>query len=195
MGSTINSSNSTDHTNLKLVAAARLPATYPDTFKPETEVASKKGLHNSSTELKPEELVQISKLKARDTQVHQHEQAHLSAAAGLDVSSASFTYERGPNGVNYAVAGDVRIDTSPGHTPEETLARAEMIRNAALAPADPSAVDRSVAAKAQNMAQQARLDIQLQENHPKSKSGDHQSIVKNAYDNKDAAKTKIDTFV
>ncbi len=195
MGSTINSSTSTDQTNLKLVAAARLPPSYPDTFKPETEVASKKGLHSSSTELKAEELVQISKLKARDTQVHQHEQAHLSAAAGLDVSSASFTYERGPNGVNYAVAGDVRIDTSPGHTPEETLARAELIRNAALAPADPSAVDRSVAAKAQNMAQQARLDIQLQENHLNSKSDDHQSIVKNAYDNQDAVKTKIDTFV
>lgn len=195
MGSTINSSTSTDQTNLKLVAAARLPASYPDTFKPETEVASKKGLHSSSTELKAEELVQISKLKARDTQVHQHEQAHLSAAAGLDVSSASFTYERGPNGVNYAVAGDVRIDTSPGHTPEETLARAELIRNAALAPADPSSVDRSVAARAQNMAQQAQLDIQLKESNLNSKSGEHQSIVKNAYDNKDAVKTKIDTFV
>ena len=195
MGSTINPSVSTDQTNLKLVAAARLPATYPDTFKPETEVANKKSVQSSLPEPKAEELVQINKLKARDIQVHQHEQAHLSAAAGLDVSSASFTYERGPNGVNYAVAGEVRIDTSPGHTPEETLARAEMIRNAALAPADPSAVDRSVAAKAQNMAQQARIDIQLQENHHDFKSGDHQSMVKQTYNSKDVVKTKIDTFV
>jgi hypothetical protein len=195
MGITTSPPNTTDHTTLKLVAAARLPASYPDTFKPETEVASKKSLHSNSPELKPEDLVQISKLKARDTQVHQHEQAHLSAAAGLDVSNASFTYEKGPNGVNYAVSGEVRIDTSPGHTPEETLARAEMIRNAALAPADPSAVDRSVAAKAQNMAQQARIDIQQQENHLNSKPGGHQSIVNQAYDSRDTVKAKIDTFV
>lgn len=54
------------------------------------------------------------------------------------------------------MAGDVRIDTSPGRTPEETLRRAEQVRAAALAPADPSPQDYVVAAEAARMAAEAR---------------------------------------
>jgi hypothetical protein len=114
----------------------------------------------SSVELSPEALALISKLKARDTQVRQHEQAHLAAAGGLATSGASYTYQRGPDGINYAVGGEVQIDTSPGSTPEETLARAQAIIAAALAPADPSGADRAVAAQAQQMAAQARAQLQ-----------------------------------
>jgi len=45
------------------------------------------------------EQAEIRKLKARDQEVRQHEQAHLSAAGGLAVSAASFTYQKGPDGV------------------------------------------------------------------------------------------------
>jgi hypothetical protein len=115
-----------------------------------------------STELSPEELTLITKLKARDTAVRQHEQAHLAAAGGLAVSGASYTYQRGPNGVNYAVGGEVRIDTSPGRTPEDTIARARTIAAAALAPADPSGADRAVAAQAAQLEQQARGELAQQ---------------------------------
>ena len=54
------------------------------------------------------------------------------------------------------------IDTSPGNTPEETISRAQRIRDAALAPADPSAQDRRVAAMADSMAQAARLELNAQ---------------------------------
>lgn len=57
------------------------------------------------------------------------------------------------------MAGEVSIDTSPGRTPTETLARAERIQAAALAPADPSPQDRSVAAQAAQMAAQARQEL------------------------------------
>jgi hypothetical protein len=57
------------------------------------------------------------------------------------------------------VAGEVNIDTSPGRTPEETLERARTIQAAALAPADPSGQDRAVAARAQQMAQEAQQQI------------------------------------
>jgi len=109
--------------------------------------------------LSKEDQAKIDELKASDMRVRQHEQAHLAAAGGLATSGATYTYEKGPNGVSYAVAGEVNIDTSPGRTPEETLERARAIQAAALAPADPSGPDRSVAAAAQQMAAQAQSVI------------------------------------
>ncbi|WP_395399943.1 putative metalloprotease CJM1_0395 family protein [Pseudoduganella sp. UC29_106] len=106
-----------------------------------------------------EDQARIDQLKASDTKVRLHEQAHLAAAGGLATSGASYTYEKGPNGVSYAVAGEVNIDTSPGRTPEESLERARTIQAAALAPADPSGQDRAVAARAQQMAQEAQQQI------------------------------------
>lgn len=180
-------------TKLKLISATKLRDSSSEAHSnTETLRALKQGSKSAVPKLSDEEQAQISKLKARDTQVHQHEQAHLSAAAGLNVSGASFTYQKGPNGVNYAVAGEVRIDTSPGHTPEETLARAEKIADAALAPADPSAVDRSVAAKAQNMAQQARVEL-MQEARDVNKHADH-SDASRKYENIAPAKINIDTY-
>lgn len=111
--------------------------------------------------LSEEALAQVAQLKARDTEVRQHEQAHLAAAGGLAASGASYTYQRGPNGVSYAVGGEVQIDTSPGATPEETIARARAIQAAALAPAEPSGADRAVAARGAQMEQQARAELNL----------------------------------
>lgn len=118
---------------------------------------------SSTTTLSPEALKLVEELKARDTEVRQHEQAHLAAAGGLALSGASYTYQRGPNGVNYAIGGEVQIDTSPGATPEETIARAASIQAAANAPADPSGADRAVAAQAQQMAAQARSELAKQQ--------------------------------
>jgi hypothetical protein len=98
----------------------------------------------------------IVKLKQRDTEVRQHEQAHLAAAGGLALSGATYTYQRGPDGINYAVGGEVQIDTSAGNTPEETIARARQVVAAALAPADPSGADRAAAAQALQQLQQAQ---------------------------------------
>jgi hypothetical protein len=116
-------------------------------------------LATSARAYSPEDQARIDQLKASDTKVRQHEQAHLAAAGGLATSGASYTYQKGPNGVSYAVAGEVNIDTSPGRTPEETLEHARTIQAAALAPADPSAQDRAVAARAQQMAQEAQQRV------------------------------------
>lgn len=114
---------------------------------------------SAEAELSPEEQAKVDQLKARDLEVRQHEQAHLAAAGSLATSGANYTYERGPNGVNYAVGGEVNIDTSPGRTPEETLEKARQIQAAALAPAEPSSQDRSVAARAAQLQQQAQAEI------------------------------------
>lgn len=106
----------------------------------------------------PEQLKELQQLKARDREVRVHEMAHLSAAGGLATSGATFTYQRGPDGGSYAIGGEVKIDTSSGSTPEETIRKAQTIRAAALAPAEPSGQDRAVAAQAMQMETQARAE-------------------------------------
>ena len=109
------------------------------------------------------ELALISELKSRDSEVIAHERAHASVG-GQHTGSPSYSYKTGPDGVKYAVSGEVSIDTStvPGD-PQATLQKAQQIKAAALAPAEPSGQDRKVAAKADQMATQARNDI-LQSN-------------------------------
>jgi len=103
---------------------------------------------------------QIQELKARDREVRSHEQAHRTAGAGLVRGGTSFTLVRGPDGRQYAVGGEVSIDTSPvRNDPEATLRKAQQIRRSALAPAEPSPQDRAVAAQAASMEQQARSEI------------------------------------
>jgi hypothetical protein len=101
----------------------------------------------------------VRELAAIDRKVRAHEQAHASVG-GVYAGAPSFTYQTGPNGVRYAVGGEVSIDISsvPGN-PEATLRKAEQVRRAALAPADPSPTDRQVAATAQAIATKARFEI------------------------------------
>ncbi|UCV19506.1 putative metalloprotease CJM1_0395 family protein [Ferribacterium limneticum] len=119
---------------------------------------AKAGSEGGQQGLTPEELKQVAELKSRDREVRQHEQAHMAAGGGLVTSGASYSYQKGPDGVNYAIGGEVGISTSPGRTPEETIQRARQIKAAALAPADPSGQDRAVAAQAAQMEQGARLE-------------------------------------
>lgn len=108
--------------------------------------------------LAPEQMKELQELKARDREVRAHEMAHLAAAGGLATSGATFTYQRGPDGASYAIGGEVKIDTSSGNNPEDTIRRAQIIRAAALAPAEPSGQDRAVAAKAAQMEAEARAE-------------------------------------
>ncbi len=117
-------------------------------------------LQSQSTELSEEDQQRVRELKARDREVRAHEQAHLSAAGGIAKGGANYTFERGPDQQMYAVGGEVQIDTSAvADNPVATLRKAQIIRRAALAPANPSSQDRSVAAEATQMASQAQADI------------------------------------
>jgi hypothetical protein len=125
--------------------------------------AGKSGQGAGSAGLTEEEQAQVEKLKARDREVRVHEAAHQAAAGGLATGGATFTYQRGPDGVSYAIGGEVNVDTSPvSGDPEATLRKAETIRRAALAPAEPSGQDRQVAAKAAQMAAEARAELAAQ---------------------------------
>jgi hypothetical protein len=118
----------------------------------------------SSSNLTRQESQLIAKLQARDTAVRAHEQAHISAGGSLVTSGPSYTYQKGPDGVNYAVGGEVKIDTSKEQNdPEATIQKAQQIRRAALAPADPSAKDRAVAAQATQLITEAQAELQKQQ--------------------------------
>jgi hypothetical protein len=115
---------------------------------------------NSPTELNQQEKQVVVKLQARDRAVRAHEQAHVTAGGSLVISGPSYTYQKGPDGINYAVGGEVNIDTSKEADPEATIQKSQQIRRAALAPADPSAQDRAVAAQATQLATEARAELQ-----------------------------------
>ena len=88
------------------------------------------------------------------------EQAAHANVGGAYAGAPQYDYERGPNGVNYAVSGHVDIDISEvSGNPEATLAKMLVVQRAALAPANPSPQDRAVAAEAAQKATQARAEI------------------------------------
>ncbi len=131
-------------------------------------------------ELSASDLKIVSELKQRDAEVRAHEAAHLAAAGSIAKGGASFNYQQGPDGIQYAIGGEVSIDTSaiPGD-PAATLRKADTIRRAALAPAQPSGPDIQAAASATAMAAQAQAEL-LQKNQD-SQNG-----------NKEQRGTKID---
>src|SRR3989339_7389 len=102
----------------------------------------------------------IEELKEIDTKVRQHEMAHIAAGGKYITSGANFAYERGPNGKNYAVGGEVGIDTSPvPGDPEATIKKMRQVKNAALSPADPSTQDLKVAANAMSEVSKALSEL------------------------------------
>jgi hypothetical protein len=113
----------------------------------------------SGEELTQEEADEVQKLKERDREVRTHEQAHVAAGGQYVRGGIKYEYQRGPDGRNYAVGGHVNIDVSEAETPEATITKMQQVKRAALAPAEPSGADRSVAAAAAQKEQQARTEI------------------------------------
>lgn len=115
-----------------------------------------------NTELTQAEQMLIQELQQTDAEVRRHEMAHVAAGGALITSGANFTYQKGPDRKNYAVGGEVSIDTSPvPGDPEATLKKMRQIRSAALAPANPSAQDVKVASKASQTASKALSELML----------------------------------
>lgn len=123
--------------------------------------AHKDATFADSLTLSPEAQRQLRALQQRDAKVRAHEQAHLAAGGAHVTGGASYTYQKGPDGRQYAIGGQVSIDASavPGD-PEATKEKARQVRRAALAPGEPSGQDRQVAAKAASLEAQAAQDDQ-----------------------------------
>ena len=101
----------------------------------------------------------LEQLKQRDREVRAHEQAHASVG-GQYAGSPSYEYERGSDGNNYAVAGEVPIDISEiPNDPSATIEKMQQVRAAALAPQEPSGADRAIAAEATQRMSEAQADL------------------------------------
>ncbi|RZM75550.1 catalase [Pseudoalteromonas rubra] len=107
------------------------------------------------------EQAQLQELKDRDREVRLHEEAHA-RVGGQYAGSPSYEYQRGPDGNNYAVGGEVMIDVAPTGDPRETIDKMQTVRAAALAPAEPSGADRAIAADATAKIAEAQAELAKQ---------------------------------
>ena len=128
---------------------------------------------------------EIRELASRDREVRNHEQAHA-AAGGAHAGSPQYEFTAGPNGVSYATGGHVSIDISdvPGDA-QATIDKMQTVQRAALAPAQPSAQDRAVAAEASAKATEARAELR-KENQEKAEAAKATAQI-SAYESAQAA--------
>ena len=150
----------TDHTHSIAPAGEAKGPQDELTISDEAQAASEATGESDEGQLTEEERQQVRELRQRDSEVRRHEQAHLAAAGAHARGGPTFTYQQGPDGQRYAIGGEVQIDTSPvPDDPEATAQKARVIRAAALAPGDPSAQDRAVAAAASKLEAQAAREL------------------------------------
>lgn len=109
--------------------------------------------------LTPAEQRAVEALKAIDSTVRAHEQAHINAGRGVVTSGPNYTYTYGPDGKAYATGGEVGIDTSAEKEPEANIDKGVRIQAAALAPKDPSPQDYRVASIGSQLEARGREDL------------------------------------
>ncbi len=111
----------------------------------------------SGAELSDSEQDLLRRLRDRDAKVRGHETAHIMAASGQVVGGATYQYQTGPDGRQYAVGGSVNISMGSSFgDDEETARRAATAQRAAMAAGDPSLRDMQAAMRASNLASRAR---------------------------------------
>jgi len=113
-------------------------------------------------ELSEDQQAEVADLKARDTEVRRHEEAHA-RAGGAYASAPKYEFKGGPDGHQYAVGGSVAMDVAAVEgDPDATIRKMQVVKRAATAPTEPSGQDRSVAAQADAKIQQARAEMSEQ---------------------------------
>lgn len=135
-------------------------------------------------ELTEEQQEIIQDLKKTDQAIRSHEQAHQSVG-GPYAGTATYETVSGPDGRDYAVAGEVPIDASPiRDNPEATIRKMDVVIRAALAPADPSSQDIAVAQSALQAKLQAQAELSKEQNEElrasiqgEDKEGDENNII------------------
>ncbi|MFK7898996.1 MAG: putative metalloprotease CJM1_0395 family protein [Myxococcota bacterium] len=148
---------------VEAISATGSTAAEPDPNSATASTAASAGSAGSAEdgelELTPEEEEEVRKLRARDAEVRAHENAHKAAAGRHAPGAPSYDLETGPDGKQYAVGGEVTISTSPvAGDPDATIEKMQVVRRAALAPAEPSSQDRKVASQATRTEQAARVE-------------------------------------
>ena len=136
--------------NVNLGEKAEAPA--------EAAQAAEKSKNNKENASDPETQAAVRELKRIEQEVIAHESAHQAAGGGL-TGAVTYTYTKGPDGRSYITGGEVSIQMPVSDDPEQTLRDMEQVQRAALAPANPSSQDISIAGKAAAAAAQARQEL------------------------------------
>lgn len=159
------SSNSSQNNYANQLADARQEAGFPRVMERNGERGNEQPKEQPQSDGDDSDTVsgdndgELRELKQRDQEVRQHEQTHA-AMGGSYASAPSYEFQRGPDGRQYAVGGQVNIDITPiPGDPQATLQKMQLVRRAAMAPAQPSAADRQVAQEAANRAREAQSEI------------------------------------
>ncbi len=109
-------------------------------------------------ELTEEEQQKVKEMKERDEEVRVHENAHKSAG-GQYAAAPTYTYETGPDGKRYITDGEVSIDIGEEKDPQATIEKMQVVKRAAMAPAEPSGQDRKVYQEANQKEAAARQEL------------------------------------
>lgn len=114
--------------------------------------AAKPAVARTPDQLSPRDRVVVEQLRQRDAQVRQEETAHAGVAGAL-AGPISYTYQRGPDGRQYAAGGSVSISLrAVTGDPAESRRIGGKLAAAALAATNPSAADLAAAARAYRFA-------------------------------------------
>lgn len=136
----------------KATTVARIAAAVKHGGATKVEFESNVGLNDL-------EKAELEALKERDRDVRSHENAHKSAG-GAYTGAPNFTFARGPDNQQYAVAGEVSINTKAIEgDPTATIEKMRIVKNAALAPSRPSSQDRQVASHAESLIRAAQAEL------------------------------------
>jgi len=126
---------------------------------PAVQPADKPAAASGVNQLTSQEQREVDALKQRDREVRVHEQTHKAQLGPYSTGGPFYTYEVGPDNKRYAVGGSVGVDTNKESTPEKTIQKAQVIRRASTAVANPSGADKAVASRASQMEREARAEM------------------------------------
>ncbi|HWR40776.1 MAG TPA: putative metalloprotease CJM1_0395 family protein [Patescibacteria group bacterium] len=111
------------------------------------------------------------RLRSIDSSIRMHEAAHQLAGGGY-AGGVSYLYRLGPDSREYVSGGKVALVVPMGTTPEETIRNMRRVKQAALAPADPSSQDLRVALQAAAVMSRMEDQIRIQQNGGTDAGGD-----------------------
>ena len=111
----------------------------------------------SEANMSTEDKALLDRLRARDSMVRGHENAHVTAAGGQASGPVQYTYQTGPDGRQYAIGGSVNIAVVSSPADDDQAARqADTARRAAEAGGQTSLRDMQVSMRAAELSTRAR---------------------------------------
>lgn len=109
---------------------------------------------------------ELTALKKQDDTIKKHEQVHYSVARQYS-ELPTFQYQKGSDGNRYVVKGEVNFKMiSSDDSPDAAIKKMQQIYLAALAPADPSTDDLTLAIQAIHSITDLRLQLFMEKLQP-----------------------------